>query len=104
MRHSIEKPSLRDSDNACLWNRILYFGMVACSEPFFNLPIVLHEATILDEDRPCGCGPGNFWEAALSAALFSSLFIFMYFRSSACGRFLLQFDLIVISGGPDDIF
>jgi hypothetical protein len=34
----------------------------------------------------------------------SSLFTSMYFRSSARGRFPLQFDLIVINGGTDEIF
>src|SRR3979411_387046 len=34
----------------------------------------------------------------------SSLFTFMYFRSSARRRFPLQFDLIVINGGTDEIF
>jgi hypothetical protein len=28
----------------------------------------------------------------------------MYFRSSARGRFPLQFDLIVINGGTDEVF
>jgi hypothetical protein len=48
------------------------------------------------------------WEflgkTALNATLFSSLFPFMYFRSSARRRFPLQFDLIVINGGTDEIF
>jgi hypothetical protein len=35
---------------------------------------------------------------------FSSLFTFMYFRSSTRRRFPLQFDLIVINGGTDEIF
>ncbi len=34
----------------------------------------------------------------------SSLFTFMYFRSSSRRRFPLQFDLIVINGGTDEIF
>jgi hypothetical protein len=34
----------------------------------------------------------------------SSLFTFMYFRSSTRRRFPLQFDLIVINGGADEIF
>jgi integrase len=37
-------------------------------------------------------------------AVVSSLFTFMYFRSSTRGRFPLQFDLIVINGGTDEIF
>jgi integrase len=37
-------------------------------------------------------------------AVDSSLFTFMYFRSSTRGRFPLQFDLIVINGGTDEIF
>ena len=34
----------------------------------------------------------------------SSVFTFMYFRSSTRRRFPLQFDLIVINGGTDEIF
>lgn len=34
----------------------------------------------------------------------SSLFNFMYFRSSTRRRPLLQFDLIVINGGTDEIY
>src|SRR5207253_6934032 len=34
----------------------------------------------------------------------SSLFTFMYFRSSTRRRFPLQFNLIVINGGTDEIF
>jgi len=37
-------------------------------------------------------------------AVVSSLFTFMYFRSSTRRRFPLQFDLIVINGGTDKIF
>src|SRR5260370_35985396 len=37
-------------------------------------------------------------------AVVSSLFTFMYFRSSTHRRFPLQFDLIVINGGTDEIF
>jgi hypothetical protein len=43
-------------------------------------------------------------KTALNATLFSSLFRFMNFRSSARRRFPLQFDLIVINGGTDEIF
>ncbi len=57
-------------------------------------------------DRTVGWVVG--WEVlgktALNAALFSSLFPFMYFRSNARRRFPLQFDLIVINGGADEIF
>src|SRR5215471_1879264 len=34
----------------------------------------------------------------------SRLFTFVYFRSSTRRRFLLQFDLIVINSGTDEIF
>src|SRR4029077_10783931 len=37
-------------------------------------------------------------------AVVSRLFTFMYFRSSTRRRFPLQFDLIVINGGADEIF
>jgi len=37
-------------------------------------------------------------------AVVSLLFTFMYFRSSTRRRFPLQFDLIVINGGTDEIF
>jgi predicted amidohydrolase YtcJ len=57
-------------------------------------------------DRTVGWVVG--WEflgkTALKATLFSSLFPFMYFRSSARRSFPLQFDLIVINGGTDEIF
>ena len=36
-------------------------------------------------------------------AIASCLFTFVYFRSSTRGRFLHQFDLIVINGGTDEI-
>jgi hypothetical protein len=37
-------------------------------------------------------------------AVVSSPFVFMYFRSATRRRFPLQFDLIVINGGSDEIF
>ena len=37
-------------------------------------------------------------------AVVSLLFTFMYFRSSTGRRFPLQFELIVINGGTDEIF
>jgi hypothetical protein len=37
-------------------------------------------------------------------AVVSSLFAFICFRSSTCRRFPLQFDLIVINRGSDEIF
>jgi hypothetical protein len=37
-------------------------------------------------------------------AIASCLFTFVYFRASTRRRFLLQFDLIVINSGTDEIF
>src|ERR1700730_4246199 len=44
------------------------------------------------------------WRNGAPTAVVSSLFTFMYLRSNTRRRFPLQFDLIVINGGTDEIF
>jgi hypothetical protein len=68
----------------------------------FTVRILVHDC----EDNPVASGTivrQSRKEDGRKAAAISSFFVSMYFLSGAQRRFPLQFDLIVINGGKDNI-